>query len=319
LRLDRCYTYNESLTSYGSAILLYFFVINERAGNGKGGRVWAKLEPVLQARRILYRYALTNNAAQAQRSVQEAMAAEELQAVAVIGGDGTIHSIVPLLAASGVALAVIPAGSGNDTARGFGIPRQPLAALDVALSGRCRDIDLINVGGEPTLTALAVGFDAEIAEAVNDSSYKKWCNRLGIGRVAYIIGLLQTLFRYQPARLEIEVDGGPTKTFEQAWLVAITNVTTYGGGLMICPQATTDDGLLDICVVHSCTKWNLLHFFPKVLSGSHTSLPFVTMLRVRAIKVRSEIVRLAYGDGEKSTVTPLHAEVMAGALRMMTT
>lgn len=298
---------------------MYFFVINERAGNGKGRRVWAKLEPVLQARRIPYRYALTSSAAQAQRSVQEAMTAEKLQAVAVIGGDGTIHSIVPLLAASGVALAVIPAGSGNDTARGFGIPRQPLAALDVALSGRCRDIDLIDVGGEPTLTALAVGFDAEIAEAVNRNWYKKWCNRLGIGRLAYIIGLLQTLVRYQPAQLQIEIDGEPARTFDQAWLVAITNVTSYGGGLKICPQASADDGLLDICVVHSCTKWNLFHLFPKVLSGSHTSLPFVTMLRARSIQVHSEIVRLAYGDGEKSAVTPLHAKVMAGELRLMTT
>lgn len=297
---------------------MYFFMINVLAGNGKACRVWTEVERVLQSRSIPYRFALTSSAAQAQQCVREALTDHLPQAVVVIGGDGTIHSIVPLLAASSVALAVIPAGSGNDTARGFGIPRKPLAALDVALSGRVRSIDLIRAGGERTVTALAVGFDAEVAEAVNAGGYKKVCNRLGIGRLAYIIGMLHMLFRFQPARLTLELDDKETRTFEQGWIVAITNTTSYGGGLRICPDAQTDDGLLEICVVHSCTKWQLLRLFPTVLKGTHTSLPFVTMLRATAITVQSELKRIAYGDGEKSASTPLHAEIEALALNIVT-
>ncbi|MFD0617411.1 diacylglycerol/lipid kinase family protein [Paenibacillus sp. GCM10027629] len=303
----------------GERFFLYFFIINEQAGNGAGGRVWGQIEPVLQARGVPYRYAITSSAAQAQQSVRNAIDEHPPTLVAVLGGDGTIHSIVPLLSASGIPLAVIPAGSGNDTARGFGIPRKPLAALDVALSGRMRSIDLIGTaGGERTLTALAVGFDAEVANAVNASGYKAWCNRLGIGRLAYIIGVLQTLFRYQPARLELILDDGTAQTFDQAWLVAVTNTTSYGGGLRICPEARTDDGVLDVCVVHRCTKWQLLRLFPTILFGRHTKLPFVTMLRASKIEIQSELQRIGFGDGEQVAVTPLTAEIQPGALQLIT-
>lgn len=296
---------------------MYFFLINAQAGNGRGGRVWRELEPVLAARGVRYRHAFTTSAAHAQACVREVLTAEPPQAIAVLGGDGTIHSVVPLLAASGVALAVIPAGSGNDTARGFGLPREPQAALEAMLAGRCVDIDLIDVSGELTLTALAIGFDAEIARTVNASRYKKWCNRLGIGQLAYIIALLQLLFRFRPDQVTITCDNQPAQVFERTWLIAVANVTSYGGGMQICPQAKTNDGYLDICVVHGCNAWQLLYLFPKVLTGQHVKLPFVSMLRTRSLTIHTELPLLAYGDGEPGTVTPLHAKNRHHSLQLI--
>ncbi|CAH0117974.1 MULTISPECIES: diacylglycerol kinase family protein [unclassified Paenibacillus] len=297
---------------------MYFFVINRQAGNGNGMRVWRKMERTLRERNIEYRCAVTDVAEQARMQVREALAAWPLRAVAVIGGDGTIRSVLPELSGRDVPLAVIPAGSGNDTARGFGIPRKPLAALEVLLSGRCRRIDLIGVDGERSVTALAVGFDAAVAEAVNNGGYKKWCNRLGIGRVAYIIGIMHTLIRFRPAQLRLELDGERTATFADAWMAAVANVATYGGGLRICPQAQPDDGLLDVCVVHGCTKWQLLRLFPTVLQGRHTKLPYVTMLRAYAVSVSSELPRIAYGDGEPCGATPLSAQAEPQTLLIVT-
>lgn len=296
---------------------MYLFIVNPNAGNGEGRRVWNKISKQLRRRGIPYEHALTDSREQAHTFLQDRLSGpESWKAVGVVGGDGTIHSLLPALRHSGVPLAVFSAGSGNDTARGFGIPRRTRAALDVLLNGRPASADLIAVEGRSTLTALAVGFDAEVARNVNLSRYKKICNALGLGRLAYIIGIFHTLLTFRPGPLNVDTDG-ITHHFESAWLTAINNVDSYGGGLSICPDAKPYDGVLDLCVVHDCSKLKLLLLFPTVLFGAHTKLSFVTMLRGRNITVTSPIPRLALGDGEDVAVTPLNASADPGALQIL--
>lgn len=296
---------------------MYLFVINAKSGNGGARRVWDKIRTVLHKRNIPYEYTFTQSAEEAQAYLKERLTERaDWLAVGVVGGDGTIHSLLPALQNSGVPLAVFPAGSGNDTARGFSIPRNTEAALDVMLKGRARSADLISISGRNTLTALAVGFDAEVANNVNKSYYKKLCNWLGMGRLAYIIGIFHTLISFRPSALTVSCDG-EEHSFSSAWLAAVNNVTTYGGGLAICPEARTDDGLLDICIVHNCSRLKLLLLFPTVLFGKHTRLSFVTMLRGQEITVHSSLPRLALGDGEPVASTPLTASALPGAMKVM--
>ncbi|MGF7048951.1 YegS/Rv2252/BmrU family lipid kinase [Paenibacillus sp. DS2015] len=296
---------------------MYLFVVNESSGNGRGLRVWKEISKNLDRQGIVYRYEFTQSAEQAYTFLTEQLATSiTWKAVGVVGGDGTIHSLLPVLRHSGVPLAVFPSGSGNDTARGFQIPMKPSAALEIMLEGLPKDADLIAVSGQSTLTALAVGFDAEVAHNVNNSHYKKICNAIGIGRLAYLIGIFHTLLTFRPAPITVECDG-VTRTYTSAWLTAINNVISYGGGLTICPQAKPDDGMLDICIVHDCSKFKLLLLFPTILYGGHTRLSFVTMLRGREISVESVLPRLALGDGEHLASTPLTAVVDTGALKVM--
>ncbi|WP_068786467.1 diacylglycerol/lipid kinase family protein [Paenibacillus phocaensis] len=296
---------------------MYLFIVNPNAGNGEGRRTWNKISKQLRRRGIPYEHALTDSKEQAHTFLQERLSSQQAwKAVGVVGGDGTIHSLLPALRHSGVPLAVFSAGSGNDTARGFGLPRRPLAALDVMLHGRPESADLIAVSGRSTLTALAVGFDAEVARNVNRSRYKKICNALGLGRLAYIIGIFHTLLSYRPGPLNVDCDGIAYR-FESAWLTAINNVDSYGGGLSICPGARPGDGVLDLCVVHDCSKLKLLLLFPTVLFGAHTKFSFVTMLRGRNITVSSPIPRLALGDGEEVAATPLNASADPGAIQIL--
>lgn len=296
---------------------MYLFIVNQNSGNGGGDRVWKKIRETLQQRNIPFDYIYTRSAEEAHSYLKERFALNsDWKAVGVVGGDGTIHSLLPAMRDSGIPLAVFPAGSGNDTAPGFRIPRKTAAALDIMLEGKPRHADLISISGGSTLTALAVGFDAEVAHNVNNSRYKKICNGLGMGRLAYIIGVFHTLLTFRPAPLSVECDG-TEHNFPSAWLAAVNNVTTYGGGLAICPDAKTDDGLLDICIVHDCSRLKLMLLFPTLLFGKHTRFPFVTMLRGSNVTIHSSLPRLALGDGEHVASTPLTASADPGALRVM--
>ncbi|HEY2492388.1 MAG TPA: diacylglycerol kinase family protein [Paenibacillus sp.] len=296
---------------------MYLFVVNKSSGNGRGFRVWRKISKILDKRGIDYQHQFTQSSEEARTFLTEQLSTSVAwKAVGVVGGDGTIHGLLPVLRHSGVPLAVFPSGSGNDTVRGFQIPMKTTSALEVMLEGLTTVADLISVSETSTLTALGVGFDAEVARNVNNSRYKKVCNSIGMGRLAYLIGIFHTLLTFRPSPLTVQCDG-VTRTFSSGWLTAINNVISYGGGLTICPQARPDDGMLDICIVHGCSKFKLLLILPTILYGGHTRLPFVTMLRGRNISVQSELPRLALGDGESLTDTPLTATVDPGALTVM--
>lgn len=296
---------------------MYLFVINEHSGGGGGRHIWDYIERILVQRGISYQYIFSKSAEEAQSFLSTRLKSKDrYKAVGVVGGDGTVHSILPALRGTGVPFSVIPAGSGNDTARGLNIPKHTLAALEVLLSGTPSLTDLITIPGHSTLTALAIGFDAEVAHNVNNSFYKKVCNFLRMGRVAYIIGVIHTLIKFQPAKLTVTIDKD-VHIYDSAWMTSINNVTSYGGGLMICPQAITDDGLLDICIVHDCSRFKLLFLFPLVLTGKHVDLPYVTIKRGTHISVHSEATRLVIGDGELIATTPISASVETGALLVM--
>jgi diacylglycerol kinase family enzyme len=168
-----------------------------------------------------------------------------------------------------------------------------------------------------SLISVAIGLDGAVAEDVNGSRYKTWCNRLGAGSLAYIIGLLRMLAVYKQQTMTITVDG-VQRRFSNAWLVAVANLATYGGGLRISPDARYHDGLLHVCVVHDCTVLQLLRVFPTVLNGSHVRSRFVTMLRGREVTVESPVPLPAYGDGEPAGSTPVRAGIQTRQLLFLT-
>jgi YegS/Rv2252/BmrU family lipid kinase len=306
----------------GGLSRVVLFVVNEGSGNGRGAKVWKKVEAELRKRATEYIKIAVDTPEEAVEQTAAMLKRGSLKAVVVIGGDGSVHSLLPLLAGTGIPFGVIPSGSGNDTARCFGIPRDPIKALDIVLAGQTRLADVLETNAdrsepELTLTAVAVGLDAAVAADVNGSKYKQWCNGLGIGSLAYIIGLLRALGVFAPRPITVTVDGVPHH-FPRSWLAAIANVPSYGGGLKICPDARPDDGKLHACVVHGCSVWRLLLVFPTLLNGSHVKLPYVTLLSGDEIRIEAPTAWLAYGDGEPAGQTPVNAAIRAGQLVILT-
>jgi YegS/Rv2252/BmrU family lipid kinase len=292
---------------------MVLFIVNEKSGNGRGKKIWAQVEVQLRKKGTEYLKMTTNSQAEAISRTDELLQRSKLKAIAVIGGDGTLHGLLPLILAAGIPYGLIPSGSGNDSARALGIPLNPIRALDLILAGHTRCIDLLETkteDGEPqlTLTAVAVGLDAAVAADVNGSNYKRWCNKFGVGSFAYIIGLFRALAVFKPRSIKVTMDG-VSREFTRGWLSAIANVSTYGGGLKICPNALPDDGNLHVCIVHGCSVWRVFLIFPTILNGTHVKLPYVTILSGRAVQIETPASMLAFGDGEPSGQTPITAAI----------
>lgn len=301
---------------------MYLFVVNEKSGNGRGQKIWAKVEAQLRLRAISYLKVAAQSQEEALTRVEELLAGYKLKAIAVIGGDGTIHGLLSLLSNSNVPIGLIPSGSGNDTSRALGIPHNPVQALNIILAGHTRTLDLLETNavgraGQQSFTAVAIGLDGAVAEDVNSSSYKSWCNKLRMGSLAYVIGLFRALTTFKPQTLTITVDG-ITQEFQRGWLAAVANISTYGGGLQICPKALADDGRLHVCIVHGCSVWRILLLFPTILNGSHVKQPYVTILTGNTVTIQAPEPLLAYGDGEPSGLTPVTAAIRPGQLLFLT-
>lgn len=238
-----------------------------------------------------------------------------LDALVVVGGDGMVSLAVEAVRDSGLPFGVIPSGTGNDIARGLGIPlgdpEAAIAHLLRALEGEPRVIDAGTVtdgdGSRWFVGAVSAGFDALVNERANRMRRPR-------GRSRYTIAILRELLALRARRYELVVDGAPEVV--HAVLIAVANNTSIGGGMLIAPQADLADGRFDLFVVAPVSRTRFLRLFPKVFSGSHTHLDIVRLSRVRSVSIAADGVT-AYADGERIGPLPVTIEVVRGALRVL--
>jgi len=298
---------------------LYYFLINAKSGSGKGGKAWKQVERALQHKGIRYHAAFSENEEQAARFIHTMKQDDirDIQGFIVIGGDGTVQSVVQELAYTDIPFGIIPAGSGNDFARGLKLPLKPLEALEALLTAASKRIDLLKVGGRLCVTVVGIGIDGTVAYEVNRSSLKKWFNTLRLGSLAYVFSLLKVLVRYKTQTVTLQLDEGGAVTARDVWMIAAANFKSYGGGMNICPQASASDGLMDLCVVSGVGRMELLRVFPQVFRGTHVSHPAVSMYRASRLDVTSASPMLAHGDGELFGETPLAVEIAKQAVTVL--
>ncbi|HEY8341722.1 MAG TPA: diacylglycerol kinase family protein [Calditerricola sp.] len=291
------------------------FVVNPLAGSGRGWQVWRALEQLLVRADVPYRVWVTQRPGEAVLLAREAVRCG-VRAVVAVGGDGTVHEVVNGMWETGVPLGCLPAGSGNDFVRALKIPDEPSAAWNRLSAFRVRPLDLVRVNEEIVVNAAGIGLDGTVAAAVNRSRYKRWLNRMRIGKAAYVVGLLHVLARYEPLTVTLEVDGRLLR-FPRTWLVALCNFPFYGGGMNICPFAQGDDGQLDVCVVSGIGAGRLLALFPHVFRGRHVRNAAITLLRGKEIRIAVERPLMGHMDGELTVAATWTAQVLPRALMVL--
>jgi len=280
-------------------------IVNPAAGRGRT----RKLLPQVEARAA----AVGAKVAVSMHGDAPAALAREAAAIGhdlvACGGDGLAATIAGVAADTGRRLAVVPTGAGNDFARVLGYdPKHPLDAFGVLEQGHDRVVDLGRVNGRWYTCVTASGFDAEA---------NRWANtvhRLS-GTALYVAAVLRTLAVYQPHPFRLTVDGDAHDI--KAWLVAVGNGPSYGGGMNIAPAASLDDGLLDVTVVGEMTRLQMLVNFPKVFKGTHTSHPKVSTFRATRVELESldaAVPMDVYADGERVGPLPATMEAVSGAL-----
>jgi diacylglycerol kinase (ATP) len=213
-------------------------------------------------------------------------------AVIVAGGDGTVFEGVNGLmrAGAGTRLGVVPVGTGNDLVKAAGLPRDWRAACERVAAGVVRLIDVGRCNGHWFVNGIGAGFDAEVARE------SRSIRRLR-GNAVYGLALAKMLVRgVRAPRVTIEDEHG--RIDDAVTLVAIANGPWYGGAFHIAPGASIDDGLLDVVVAARVGRLGVLRFTPRVLAGTHLSLPIVRHHRARRVTVTSTPGVCVHADGE---------------------
>lgn len=295
--------------------LMYGLIINRKAGNGKGERIWKDIANALRNKDLAFIVRFTERPQHGSEIVRE-MLEKGVTTIIVVGGDGTIHEVARELVYKNVSLGIIPTGSGNDFARSLGVPMDNVKALERIFTNDAKQVDLLDLGNHYCLTVTGIGFDGQIAKHANESVYKRYFNQFRLGGLAYIASMLATLNTYKPTVIHVTIDGKVRKFYE-VWLVAVANGPNYAGGIQICPEALYDDGILNVCIVHGLKKWELLRLLPKAYKGNHQLENHVTFLTGEDVYIESNPNVLVQSDGEIIMESPVRIRVEKDALRVV--
>ncbi len=192
----------------------YQFIVNPKSRSGRGGMVWNLVEPELKKRRIKYQVYYTEYARHAIEIAAGITADGKEHTLVVVGGDGTVDEAVNgICDCSKVTLGYIPTGSGNDFTRALRLPADIHAALENILDngyGIPMDIGRVRCAGKVYRFAVStgIGFDAAVCHQAAVSPVKVFLNKLGLGKLTYLVIALQWIFSEKPMPAEIQIDGG---------------------------------------------------------------------------------------------------------------
>jgi diacylglycerol kinase (ATP) len=280
---------------------------NPTSGKGRGAKLRAAALARLRGAGLVVRDLQGRDAAEALDLARQCVA-DAVDALVVCGGDGMVHLAVQAVATTGTPLGIIPAGSGNDVARYFGLPRkQPLEAADRIVAGTTRTVDLARSGSQYFVTVLAAGFDAVVNERANRMTWPR-------GQMRYNLATLAELRVFEPLPYTLQLDDRMVSL--EAMLVSVGNGPSFGGGLRITEGAVLDDGLLDVVIIKPISKPDLIRTYPKLFKGTHVRHPQYEHHRVRSVTVAAPGI-VTYADGERFGPLPLTVECAPGALTVL--
>jgi YegS/Rv2252/BmrU family lipid kinase len=294
------------------------FLVNPASANGSTGRRWPELARRASAAGLEGATLFSERPGHLAELAREA-ALDGAELLVLVGGDGSVNEVANGLAGLGrqPEVAVVPRGTGWDFSRTFGIPRKIDEAVQVALEGDVRTIDLGRAsyrawdGSDATASfanVASAGMSGAIAKRANETT-----KALG-GKASYLWATFAVFSGWAATDIEVAVDG--ERRAGPMFDVVVANGRFFGGGLEICPDAEPDDGLFDVLTIGDVTKRDLVLTMPKMYRGTHLPHPKAELLRGSSVTVTSETPLPIELDGEQPGTTPVTFEVAAGALRL---
>ena len=228
--------------------------------------------------------------------------------IVAVGGDGTVNEIASAIVGSDTALGIVPYGSGNGLARFLGIPMNPNQAIQTLVKGHAESIDSGTVNGQPFFNMAGMGFDAHISEVFSHGKKR--------GFISYVKSSMQEIATYNEQEYHLEIDG---KVYERkAFMLSIANSSQYGNDAHISPNASVQDGLLDICLIRKFPLWRFPEMGIRMLTKTSESTSYVEIIRGKQINVTRQSEGPIHLDGEPQVMgTAIHINIVPNSLKVI--
>ncbi len=284
-------------------------MVNPTAGQGQALKVWDKIASILKQSGQDFAFYLTEKQGDGTRLAGEAARAGA-ELIVGVGGDGTLNEIVNGLNFSDNILGIIPTGTGNGFRRSCSIPGNWQAALSGLSQWEPRHIDLGRVNDRYFLNVVGIGFDAAVEELASG----KYHNLKGY--LSYIPAFIEELatFKYFPASLCFEQTSYQE---DKLLLIVINNGAYYGGSMCIAPQASVDDGKLDLTIIKSIGVRETTILAARALLKKQLTHKAISKETISSIRIESDDTVPIHIDGELIGKLPITIELKASALKIM--
>jgi diacylglycerol kinase (ATP) len=285
---------------------MWALVINPVSGQGRGTTVGTYVAGYLNQHKVDFAIVTGNSSISLSDHLKIFLEkTPDCSGVIAVGGDGLMHIILQVVVPFQIPFTIIPAGTGNDFVRTLGWDLEKIdSQLNRVVTTNPSPINLGLVDGEWFGAVLSTGFDSVVNERANTMQWPK-------GPMKYNAAIALELPRFVPRHYEIILDDRTIST--EAMLIAVANGRSYGGGMLVCPNANISDDLFDVMVLHPVTKLEFIKVFPRVFAGTHVSHPAVEIVRSRSVRIESKAV--AYADGERIGQLPIVAECIHDAVQ----
>jgi diacylglycerol kinase (ATP) len=283
-------------------------IVNPAAGSGAGDRIARRMAQDFKAQGVRVDIVRTPGPEEAARLAREG-ASDGYRFVLAVGGDGTANEIANGIVGTSAILALYPIGAGNDFARALGYPRRRRDILPFLRSARARSIDVGEVNGRIFVNAAGVGIDGHVAERVSATA------RVVGDTLGYLVGALVGIATYRPRPMRVVVDG---ELISGRFLTVVAaNGTHFGSGMHVAPDASLDDGQLDVVLAGDLSQWASLLALAKLYRGRHIDGRSIVMKRARVVEIELEKALAAELDGEVRRLPRLSIRVRPRALAVL--
>lgn len=205
-----------------------------------------------------------------------------------VGGDGTVSQLAEALCETGVALGIIPFGSGNGLARHLGVPLKTPEAMKLLETGVIRSIDRGRFNERSFFCTAGLGFDARIGKLFAESTTR--------GFWTYAKMTLREFRSYKPEKYSIDIDG--KKIEREAFLVTVANAGQYGNNAWIAPHANVCDGELHLSVLLPFRWWNMIGLARKMFGKKIDTSRFLETYKGKVIRIHRNEEGPSHYDGE---------------------
>jgi diacylglycerol kinase (ATP) len=287
------------------------FVICNPAAGGKGDRE-AMVEILKGGLGAIVR--MTKRKGDAARLARSAIT-KGFDYIIAVGGDGTLNEVINGIAANvgKVQVGLLPLGTGNDFARTLELPSAVNDNIDILLSQRTTEIDLVRIKSDRVrylVNVSAGGFSGLVNEKLTSKVKDTW------GPLAYVRSAAAALPEMHAYRANIVIDGAEQLSID-LHNVIIANGRFVAGGLPVAPEADPRDGLFDVILIRKCSKPEMVFLAAQMLVGKHLSSDAIIWRRAAKISIRSRPKMCFNTDGELIGNEPAVFQILPRALHFV--